>query len=108
MPCMEIEYGSEGFYEIYQGEAKRRIYIDELLQLLCPELKCGQVNIGIVSKNIHKTVIDFASFLERVKKGNTSVRKHIKKYKVFAFIEIEELQNCKTEREMHLIFHCTN
>jgi hypothetical protein len=102
MPCKEIEYDGKGFYN--KSEA-RQIFYSEFLRLLCPKNNCSVVTIGIVSKSIFKVVIDFESLLSTLKERDTPVRHHVKKYKVIACCEIEELRNSRVGIEFDLIFY---
>lgn len=105
MPCEEIEYDGKGFYK--KSEC-RQIFYHEFLRLLCPKNNGSVVNIGIVSKNIYKVVIDFGSLLSALKERNNPVHNFVRKYKVFACCEIEELRNCRARKEIDLIFYWHN
>jgi hypothetical protein len=102
MSCEEIEYDGKGFY---RRSESRQIFYGEFLRLLCPKSDCSVVTIGILSKDTYKVVIDFDSLLSALKERNNPVRNFVRKYKVFACSEIEELRKYRAGREIDLIFY---
>ncbi len=100
---VHIVYDGDGFYEL---DTEKRIYLRTFLKLLCPKNRCKIVNICIISEDYYKTLIKFASLLEYLKR--TSLRNHIKKYKVFTFHEIKDFKGSQISKEANVIFYWLN
>jgi len=93
---------------LYENETNKAISYRDFLRLFCPE-NCGRkINICIISKDTYRALEDFASVLIKLKGRNNELRHHVKKYKVFAFQELEQLENKQIAQNIHIVFHWLN